>query len=150
MLTEYYKSQLESGLFYQDFVVEKLYDHGLPLINYGSKEYQKIIGENKAGFEIKYDKMFRKTGNFWIEIAEKSNPNNPNYVESGIMRKDNSWLYIIGDLKEIYVFSKKQLQKTVPKFQVIENNMKTSRGILLPLAFAEQYLILLKIKTEKE
>lgn len=145
MNTDYYKKQLESGQYYQDYVVEKLYDYGIPLINYSSKEFQVFIGENKAGVEIKFDKMFRKTGNFWIEVAEKTNSQNLEYVPSGIFRKDNTWLYILGDLEEIYILSKEQLQRISSQFEIIENNMKTSKGFLLPVNYKNSFLVILKI-----
>lgn len=135
-MTPYYKEKLEQGLYYQDFVVEKLYDAGLPLISYSSKKYQQIIGENKAGFEIKNDTLFRKTGNFYIEIAEKSNANNPNFIKSGIFRNDNTWLYIMGDMIEVYIFSKKQLQILYNAKKYKKVKTPTSIAFLLPVADA--------------
>jgi len=105
-MTNYYKDMLDKGLHYQDFVVEELYKVGLPIISYSSKQFQNLIGENKAGFEIKLDQNFRKTKNFYIEYAEKSNENNKEFVDSGILRNDNTWLYIIGDYDNIYIYKK--------------------------------------------
>lgn len=145
-MTPYYKEKLEQGLYYQDFVVEKLYDAGLPLISYSSKKYQQIIGENKAGFEIKNDTLFRKTGNFYIEIAEKSNPANPHFVKSGIFRNDNTWLYIIGDMQEIFIFSKRQLQLLHNADKYKETTIPTSIGYLLPMADAIKHYAIKTIK----
>ena len=133
-LNEYYKQQLAKGIFYQDFVVEQLYRIGLPIINYSSKEYQYLIGENKAGIEIKFDDKYKITGNIYIETAEKSDKKNKEYVKSGIYRSDNTWLYVIGDFTTIFIFSKKHLQlldQLNKKLQRVET--KTSRGILLPV-----------------
>ena len=138
-MTEYYKEKLTEGLYFQDFVVEQLYNIGLPIISYSSKEYQNLIGENKAGLEIKYDQKFRTTGNIYIEIAEKSNANNSNFINSGIYRSDNTWLYLIGDKITIFIFSKKllvQLHKS-KRFRLVE--IPTSKGFLLPLLDAEKY-----------
>ena len=143
-LNQYYKKKLEEGEQYQDFVTEKLYEIGLPIISYSSKKFQHEIGENKCGFEIKFDNNFRKTGNLYIEYSEKSDPCNENYILSGIYRKDNTWLYIIGDYQTIYILSKKQLQivhKTpsiIKKFRIVET--PTSKGILLPLEYVEKNL----------
>jgi len=140
-LTDYYKEKLESGLYYQDFVVEKLYEIGLPLISYSSKEFQNMIGENKAGMEIKNDMNYSKTGNLFIEVAEKSNPQNAEFIPSGIYRNDNAWLYLIGDFQKIFIFSKKQLviihQKN--KYKTLEIKTGTSKGYLLPLIDAEKF-----------
>ena len=96
-ITEYYKSCLEKGLEYQDFVTDILSNElGISLSNYLSKKYQ-LKGENKQGFEIKFDNLYKTTNNIYIEIAEKSNANNEKFVKSGIFRHDNTWFYIIGD-----------------------------------------------------
>lgn len=140
-MTEYYKEMLSKGLHFQDFVIDELYKIGLPVISYSSKEYQNLIGENKAGIEIKLDQKFRDTGNIYIEYAEKTNADNLNYIDSGILRSDNTWLYLIGDYKTIFIFSKKQLC-----FLMNSNNVKhivtaTSKGYLLNKILAEKYCI---------
>lgn len=133
----YYAEKLAQGIEYQDFVMEKLYEQGLPLISYGSKKYQVERGENKAGIEIKNDQKFRQTGNFYIETAEKSNACNENYIASGIYRKDNTWLYLIGDYQEIYVFSKYQLKLLHKQQKYKEVETPTSQGYLLPVESAK-------------
>jgi len=140
-MTGYYEKKLKEGLYYQDVVVEKLYEMGIPLISYSSKEFQHMIGENKAGIEIKNDQKFRNTGNFYIEIAEKSNPNNEYFVKSGIYRDDNTWLYIIGDMEGIYIFSKKQLKLLYQSKKFKEVETDTSKGFLLPLKDSDSYIL---------
>lgn len=140
-MNRYYKEKLEQGLTYQDFVVEKLYEIGLPLISYSSKKYQALIGENKIGIEIKNDDKFAETGNFYIETAEKSDANNLNWIPSGIYRNDNSWLYILGNYNEIYIFSKKQLILIHKTGKYKEVEIPTSKGYLLPMDKAEKYWI---------
>jgi len=44
-----------------------------------------------------------------IEIAEKTKADNAKFVPSGIYRNDNSWLYIQGNFKTFWIFSKKLL-----------------------------------------
>ena len=137
-MTPEYKQKLEQGLHYQDFVIEKLYDRGLPIISYASKEYQNMIGENKAGIEIKNDTKFSITGNFYVEIAEKSNANNLNYIASGIFRNDNTWLYVIGNKEWIYVFAKNQLILLYNAKIYKEVITSTSQGFLLPIKDARE------------
>lgn len=139
MMTDYYKEKLQQGLYFQDYVVELLYKNGIPLISYSSKEYQNMIGENKAGIEIKNDMNFRKTGNLYIETAEKSKAENQCFVKSGIYRNDNTWLYLIGDKETVFVLSKKQLQILHKKNKYREVEIATSRGFLLPVADAEKF-----------
>ena len=151
-MTQYYKEKLEQGQYYQDMVIEKLYNLGLPIISYSSKQFQSFIGENKSGIEIKNDERFAETKNFYIEIAEKSNPKNPNFIKSGIYRNDNTWLYIIGNMKNFYVFSKKQLitaaeQKNKDgsyKYKRVQTS--TSQGMLLPFETAIKYYCILEVE----
>ena len=51
------------------------------------------------------------TGNIYIETAEKAIPREGPYVQSGIYRDDESWLYGIGDYSKFYIFGKKCLKK---------------------------------------
>ena len=143
--TEYYTQMLEKGLEFQDFACKLFYDNGLPLVMYNSQKNQ-LSGENMAGIEIKFDDKMHETGNLFIEVSEKTNPANPNYVPSGIFRKDNSWLYAIGNYTVIYLFSKKRLRKAYalrndngePCYFRIESGIKTSWGFLFPVDTANQ------------
>jgi len=140
-MTEYYKEKLEQGLEYQDFVINILIQElGIPLAMYGSRKYQWKQGENKQGVEIKFDDRYKKTGNIYIEVAEKTNANNPNYIASGIMRDDNTWLYLIGNREIIYIFTKKMLKGLYSSgkyFRLVET--PTSRGFLLDGLSAKKY-----------
>ena len=110
-MTDNYKLMLEKGLQFQDFITDILIKElGISLSTYSSQKYQNLKGENKQGFEIKFDDKYKDTGNVYIEVAEKSNPLNENFISSGIYRNDNTWLYLIGDYKEIFIFSKKHLK----------------------------------------
>lgn len=111
-MTEYYKEKLEAGLEYQDFIADKL-RKGEPSIilgAYSSRKYQNERGESASGIEIKYDMLFKKTGNLYFEVAEKSNAALLDYTPSGIMHDDNTWLYLIGDYEQAFLFSKNQLK----------------------------------------
>lgn len=112
---ERYEKQLEEGMEYQDFVADHLLQYGIVLNAYASKKWQLKKGESASGIEIKHDMRFNgedgkpPTGNLYIEVAEKSNPANYDYYPSGIFRKDNTWLYLIGDYEEAFLFAKNQL-----------------------------------------
>jgi len=134
----YYDEKFEQGLEYQDHVTELLYDNGMPIVAYSSRKKQ-YLGENKAGYEIKLDNNIKKTGNIYIEFAEKSNENNANFVASGIFRDDNTWLYIIGDYEKTYIFGKKQLIRLYETKKYEERQIATSMGFLLPFCDAEEY-----------
>lgn len=137
----YYVKKLEQGLLFQDIVTEALYQRGIVVVAFSSRRYQVERGENMLGAEIKRDGQFRTTGNLYIETAEKSHPDNPAFIASGIHRKDNSWLYVIGDEKTIYIFSTKYLQMLENRYDDRRVKKTTSLGFLLPLADAEKYCI---------
>ena len=135
----YYEKKLEEGLVFQDVVTAALYRRGIVVVGYASRRFQVERGENMLGAEIKRDGNFRQTGNLYLETAEKAHPNNPAYAPSGIMRGDNSWLYVIGDEKTIYVFSTKYLRMLDGRYR--EVTTATSIGRLMPVAEADKYCI---------
>jgi len=151
-MTEYYKDQLEAAMEYQDFVSDALRrDFGIYLGVYNSRRWQQQKGESAAGVEIKLDTRFSKTKNLYIEVTEKSNANLADYTESGILRNDGTWLYLIGDYNEAFLFSKRQLRAICfqPEDSQREKGIRktqtpTSIGYLLPTAWVMQNPILLK------
>lgn len=125
-MTDYYKEKLEAGLEYQDFIADQL-RKGEPCIilgAYSSRKWQNEHGESASGIEIKHDMKLKETGNLYIEVAEKSHPDMPEYTPSGIMRADNTWLYLIGDYDQAFLFSKHQL-----KTLYANRNQWATRGI---------------------
>jgi len=150
-MTEEYEINKRDGDLYADFISDVFYDkYFIQLSHFKSKQYQ-LKGENKQGIEIKFDNQYEKTGNLYIEVAEKSNAMNLNYYESGIYRKDNTWLYVIGNYKIIYVFSKTILRlihnwkDTNGDKRYREVETSTSQGYLLPKNIAEIYASLIII-----
>lgn len=143
--TEYYKAKLEGGLLYQDFVVDVAWQTiGLAIVQYSSKAYQQAIGESRTGVEIKHNELFGRTGNLWIEVAEKARPRPGPYAPSGICRNDNSWLYATGNYDTIFFFSKKLLRQlnASGRVRIIENKTKTSQGFLLTAEDAAKYAMI--------
>ena len=138
----YYAEKLEQGLQFQDYVTRKLYQRGIVLVGYASRKYQIEKGENILGAEIKRDGNFRATGNLYLEIAEKSHPNNANYVPSGIMRDDNGWLFVIGDEETIYIFPTAYLRMMAEKKRWKEVKKTTSIGLLMPVVDADKYAVI--------
>lgn len=135
----YYGKKLQEGLEFQDVVTTALYQRGIIVIGYASRRFQIEKGENMLGAEIKRDGRFRDTGNLYFETAEKSHPDNPRYVPSGILREDNSWLYVIGDEKTIYIFPTNYLRMLAARFKTVQT--ATSKGFLMPIADADKYAI---------
>jgi len=136
---EYYREKLEAGLEYQDFVMDQLMNIGISLNCYSSKKYQFNKGESRSGIEIKFDNLRKTTHNLYIEYAEKSNANNISYVSSGIMRNDNTWLYVIGDRDVIYILPKAWLIQFKNLPDTIHKKTPTSKGYLFPEILANKY-----------
>lgn len=106
------ETSYEESMEYQDFVVDILIKNlGLVISNYSSRRYQFNIGESRQGIEIKLDKRISPKGNVSIEVFEKSKASNNMWVKSGILREDNTWLYIQGNYEYIFIFSKRSLRK---------------------------------------
>jgi hypothetical protein len=141
VMTPYYEKQFERGLVFQDFVYELLNQNGISTVAYSSRMFQLNKGENKAKMEIKFDDKLADTGNLWIEVAEKSNPKNLAYVDSGILRDCNE--YVIGNYDIVYRLpvSILRLMMEKRKYEIRENRLKTSRGFLLPAREAARIAI---------
>lgn len=133
-LINYYTS-LEKGLQYQDYIVEKVLKLGVPLPIYTSKKYQIEKGESPFGIEIKFDSQLEKRKSLYIEIAEKRK-DKIEYIPSGIFRKDNSILYLIGDYQKAFIFSKRILKDLSFNKKYKRITTETSKGFLL-----DQYAI---------
>jgi hypothetical protein len=145
----YYERKLEEGLEFQDVVTGELYQRGIVVVGYASRRFQKNKGENMLGAEIKRDGNFRRTGNLYIEVSEKAHPDRPDFTPSGIFRRDNAWLFVIGDECEIWIFSTKYLRMLVDKRGWRKVEKPTSIGYLCPLDDADRYCIR-KIEIKKK
>jgi len=130
----------ESGLDFQDFVATKLHDNlGITITNYSSMKWQFTTGENRQGIEIKLDRTCTNTNRLSIEIAEKSKAINPLFVPSGIYRNDNSWLYIQGTPRIIFVFAKSLLIGLHKSGKYDEHEEPTIKAFFLPFDDARKY-----------
>ena len=142
-MTDLYEVNLQRGLEYQDYVFDQLrHMDGMPVFlgAYSSKKYQNSIGESPSGLEVKYDSKFHATGNIYIEVAEKSDESLPSYTPSGIMREDNSWLYLIGDYTEAFIFAKNLLRVlcSPSNKEVCFKETPTSRGYVFPIEYVNR------------
>lgn len=107
-------------------------------------------GENAAGIEIKRDMMINKTGNIYIEYSEKHYANNHNWVNSGILKDDNTRFFLIGDIDKYYILQKNDLINIYQRIrendkELIEKgcrfvsaNRETSKGFIIPINVAKE------------
>jgi hypothetical protein len=132
------KDSLEKGLAFQDFVCIALAERHIVLQNIGSKKFQIEVGENLQGFEIKLDRRCTETGRLSIEVAEKSSRDVLWWTASGIMREDNSILYIQGNYDCFWVFGKKWLRRWVDeKSPPVDEFNGTIRRFFLDIEVAD-------------
>lgn len=145
---EVYGPRLEVGLDFQDYVLERLHSAGIVLQPFGSKRAQQKA-ENMLGLEIKFDRKLSETGNLYIETHERSHPDRPELVPSGVYRNDRCWLFGIGNYSRFYVFGKRMLQRLISRalspgkqgsgIRTVGNDTATSKGVLLPETLAREY-----------
>ncbi len=132
------------GLKFESFIMDWFSENKkINLSHYTTYDEQIHKGENRQGIEIKNDQMFKRTGNLFISVSRDYG-----YVEycSGIC-KGQSWLYVIGDEEEFYIFSTKQLvqfyKEQTPKifngFTSPKNG--TEKGFLLSKKQAESLCV---------
>ena len=141
---------LEEGKEFQDFCVTQFpIVLGITISLFTSRKYQYNYGESLQCFEFKYDKLYRDTGNIWIEMQEKTNSENREYKPSGILRNDNTQFWAIGDYRGVFIIPKKTLIVMSKKYTSIENNLKTSIGYLLPVKKAEDLFPYIGFSNEK-
>ena len=139
MSWEKFGKDLERGREFEDYVSERLWGLGLAVMMYGSRKYQDK-GESLNGVEIKYEGVFRRTRRLYIECRqEKGN----GWELSGAFRRDNTWLWVIGDYEGFYLFTKVDLQMMHGSDDGLwqteifdEANTRNTSGYFLPIEVA--------------
>lgn len=157
----------EIGSRYQDIVSRELLKIGIVVQCHTSSFFQLNYGESPQGIEIKHDSKVATTGNLYFEFSA-INKNGDQFVNGGIEKQDNAWLYVIGNGKECWVFSKKQLKLLLKQVQnnpdkYRENhsiyirkhidkdtNQTTSYGLCVPIDYCDIYLTINHIVFEKD
>lgn len=119
---------------------------GLPIKTYSSFNYQVNKGESRVGVEIKKDNVYKTSKRLYFETHEKKG-NATEWVESGVLRDDNTVFYFIGDFERAWLFSKRQILKLLDmkiegKLNVTtkdENGNETSKGVAIPIEYFEKH-----------
>lgn len=104
----YYVQKLEASFTFELFVYLSFYKRKVDLKPFWEREGQDS-GENELGVEIKFDMESANTQNFYIEYAEKNDASNQEYVDSGILKTDNTKLIFIGTKDENVILKKNEL-----------------------------------------
>jgi len=145
-MNERYRSDLQAGLQFQDFVMHQFYKIGIPLCFYNAVQNQVTRGENMQGIEVKYDRRYQTTGNLFIEVRERSSPQST-WHAAGIMR-DDCWGFAIGDYQKIWFLSTKLLRYLYLSDKYKTVTTETSVGFLLPIPVAERWCLFTLPKEE--
>lgn len=137
------RDTFQEGAEFQDFVIDLLaLRYKWTVSVYTSRKYQYKNGESANRFEIKYDRRQTETQRIGIEVAEKSAVSVPVWTPSGILRIDNTVIYVIGNYDQVWLFAKKHLQmwyaKNNPKVYEINGTMKSC---YIPFDVAEKLCI---------
>ena len=145
---EIYLPRLKVGQEYEKFIVKLFKDRcKITITIYNDRQDQYNIGESVEGYEIKRDGGIKKykdreyeNRNLAIETYEKSDPDNENWIESGILRKDNTIHYVQGNEEYVWVFWKKDLvyEFEKKKWPHIIGPTLSSKLMLLPLLEADK------------
>lgn len=144
-MTEHYKKCFERGLAFQTFAAATFAKLGWQL-NYYDTRIEQLFGESEQGVEVKLDTRCLETGRLYIEAFEKADGNNDKWVRSGILKSDNTWLFMTGNEEVIWLFAKERLlslynetDENGQKIRYPEIILPTSRGIFLSLEEADKY-----------
>ncbi len=116
---------------------------------YGSSQ-QYSMGETKVGIEIKCDKLSKSTGNYYFEYQERLHASGP-WVNSGLLKNDNTKYYLYGDIGSITLFAKSTLlqfyqdivieHKTIPGCMPKSAKRGTSKGFIVSAQTMKQYAL---------
>lgn len=147
--THYYKKQLQSAFEFENHIASLFKtNYDLDLKPFLTRQEQYFEGENVLGIEIKNDTLIRRYGNIYIEYAEKSRASNSHYIPSGILKKDKTRYFLIGDKDGFWIFRKKRLIEIYLEELELKRNgqlslrgisfkvIATSKGIAFPLSQA--------------
>lgn len=119
----YYIENLKESHKFEVYIDYLFKQHGYDIGLFYGKSQQYNQGETSAGIEIKCDKMLRKTGNVYIEYKERLNKYG-NWVDSGILKKDQTNYFLIGTIEEFYIIPRENLLKYYKR--LVENKEKIS------------------------
>ncbi len=136
---EYYIENLKKSHAFEVFIDSLFKNRGIDIGLFYSPDLQ-YRGESDKGIEIKFDEMSKKTGNYYIEYKERINPNS-DWVDSGILKNDNTKYWLCGTENKYRIFEKQRLLEIYHKLKrkekvdgailVEEGTRKTSKGVVI-------------------
>ena len=138
---KYYIDKLTESHRFEIYVDYMFKQNNFDIGIYYQKEDQ-YIGESNAGIEIKYDNESLKTHNLYIEYKERLHSEG-SWIDSGILKQDNTIYWAIGNYKEIFFIKKSVLidimNRKYPGIKVKDvcAKRKTSKGYIISISDAK-------------
>ena len=107
--TDYFILQLEKSHAFEVFIDTEFKKRGIDIGLYYGRNAQ-YSGESAVGIEIKFDERSKETNNFYIEYQERMQFYGQ-WVNSGILKKDNTRFYLYGTMDKYILFTRDDLLK---------------------------------------
>ncbi len=105
--SRYFIEQLELSHSFEVFIDYQFKERGVDIGLYYGRDAQ-YEGETKVGIEIKYDAKSLETNNFYIEYKERMWRDGL-WVNSGILKDDNTRFYLFGTMRFYAIFERERL-----------------------------------------
>jgi hypothetical protein len=121
----------EKGFEYEKFIEKIFNEKNICKLTFYDKKIEQLRGETEEGYEIKFDDNLKITGNLYIEYQEKTHKDNVMYVNSGILKDDNTIYFVIGNYDEVFIFKKEILLELYNSFLFRHVVKDTSKGFLI-------------------
>ena len=137
----YYIEQLTKSHRFELYIDNMFKEEGIDIGVFYDKDNQ-YSGESLAGIEIKYDNESLKTGNLYIEYQERLNEGEL-WVDSGILKQDNTIYWAIGNYEFVYFIAKEVLVDILDgkiglPIRHVSARRGTSKGFILSRENAEK------------
>lgn len=139
-MTPEYSSDLIEGRKYERFIKAYFWIYlGIRLHLFDTYDEQMKYGETQEGFEIKYQRKMKETGNVYIETVAIPNIYTKREVPGALFRNDNSHTWIMGDYKEFWTVQLRTLLRLYEDrvYRIIR--CKYGEGYLIPKRDLHKY-----------
>ena len=118
--SNYYISNLEDSHRFEVYAEWVFRQYGIDIGLFYGRQQQYEVGETRAGIEIKHDKKSQETGNYYFEYMERLTAQG-SWVESGLLKKDNTRYYFYGVIGDYLILPKDRLMDYYRRI-VLEND----------------------------
>lgn len=137
-----FEERLSLGKSFEEDVSRFLTGQGFPIGLHISAQLQWKFGESAAHCEIKFDQLWQKYGNLFIETRERRNSNGTSYWRmSGIHDESKPWFYLIGDRTKLWLLAVTFLIRCEFSNKYQSKKTETAEGFVIPVDVADKWAI---------